>query len=62
MNEEYCAGHEEGYSEGWNAAMEQPTRPWVPLTEEDKDGFLMPFGFYWVINEIEEKLKEKNGF
>ena len=36
-------------------------RPWVSLTEEEKDSFLLPFGSYWVIDAIEAKLKEKNG-
>lgn len=38
-----------------------PTRPWVPLTDEEKDSLLLPFGCYWVIDAIEAKLKEKNG-
>lgn len=39
--------------------LEQPA--WISLTEEDKDSLLLPFGYYWVINAIEAKLKEKNG-
>lgn len=38
-----------------------PKRPWVPLTDEEKDSLLLPFGCYWVIDAIEAKLKEKNG-
>ena len=34
---------------------------WISLTEEEKDSLLLPFGYYWVIDAIEAKLKEKNG-
>lgn len=40
-------------------ALAQPV--WFSLTEEDKDSLLFPFGYYWVIEAIEAKLKEKNG-
>ena len=36
-------------------------RPWVSLTEEQKDSLLLPFGSYWVIDVIEAMLKENNG-
>ena len=36
-------------------------RPWISLTEEEKDGLLLPFGSYGEIEAIEAKLKEKNG-
>jgi hypothetical protein len=36
-------------------------RHWIPLTDEEKDSLLLPFGSYWVIDAIEAKLKEKNG-
>ena len=36
-------------------------RPWISLTEEQKDSLLLPFGCYWVIDAIETILKEKNG-
>lgn len=42
-------------------AVEQPTIPWVSLTEEQKDSLLLPFGSYWVIDAIEALLKENNG-
>lgn len=36
-------------------------RPWVSLTEDEKDSFLLPFGYYWILDVFEAKLKEKNG-
>ena len=38
-----------------------PKRPWRPMTEEQKDSLLLPFGSYWVIDAIEAMLKENNG-
>lgn len=35
-------------------------RPWVGLTQEQKDSLLLPFGSYGVIDQIEAMLKEKN--
>lgn len=40
---------------------EQPKRPWRPMTEEEKDGLLLPFGSYGEMEAIEALLKEKNG-
>ena len=40
---------------------EQPKRPWRPMTEEEKDGLLLPFGSYGEMEAIEALLKENNG-
>ena len=43
------------------AALAQPERTWVGLTDEEENeyNYLGP-DMYWVIQEIEAKLKEKN--
>lgn len=38
-----------------------PKRPWRPMTEEEKDGLLLPFGSYGELEAIEAKLKEIHG-
>ena len=40
---------------------EQPKRPWRPMTEEEKDSLLLPFGSYGEMEAIEALLKENNG-
>jgi hypothetical protein len=68
--EQYSIGYEEGYQDGWNAAVGDapPKREWVELTDEEIME-MMNYGQYGRIPEyvrnfvdaIESKLKEKNG-
>jgi len=59
--EEYQIGYEVGYQDGWNEAQ----KPFVGLTDEDKDFIVKRASVYdWhdyeVIEATEAKLKEKN--
>ena len=71
--EEYSVGYNEGYQDGWNAAL-IPPKPWVELTDYDLNplvekcakyyGYEMQpvqtAGFYRLADAISAKLKELN--
>jgi hypothetical protein len=71
--EQYSIGYEEGYQDGWNAAVGDapPKREWVGLTDEQIVKSVREIGWgqsyiNWTeiiefTRYIEAKLKEKNG-
>lgn len=53
----------DGYEDGYKAGMEEK-KPWVGLTDEDKEECLAKWaelGWWGVVDVIEAKLREKNG-
>ncbi len=60
--EQYSIGYEEGYQDGWNAAVVDapPKREWVGLTSEEVKHYNNRLSGSGVAEEIEAKLRERN--